>query len=468
MNFNFDQFDLESFLDKEFNDFQAWAIENPDEALSKALLPIISFSEGLIANMPTYLDSKRRLLGPNFCCAGQVVLGEFAELEKALTSPQARTWRLGTTVLDSSHCPNLDVGGRNVFLLALSDEPAGGNGDHEAFRQCLEDYVLNQASSEREQDEIVRQLLNQLAIDYRRLSAKEFFNDSQQGWKGFIIRYIHYVLLGIDPNDEAKIALLIDVHYNHASALYYFAVLGQAVATLDNLPSSLQQMMQWLEKPPEIEQIANAHRHAPKLIEEAARLYANAPALANFEEREKYRNMTRQELAKLLVSIIAIAGIQGPLSLGKTAMGYLPLPSYEGQNTGSIRVQQYWDKLDLDDRDAVLRYVLECARLWAPVSASHHVATEPLTVKIADKERTFPAGTKILIPMSLGLLDEHFWGPTTYEFDAGRENLCSYHMGFNSVGDRSAGRICPGKALALTMLSDVIIALGKVRRSSSP
>ena len=82
-------------------------------------------------------------------------------------------------------------------------------------------------------------------------------------------------------------------------------------------------------------------------------------------------------------------------------------------------------------------------------------------------ERTFPAGIKVLILMSLGLLDESFWGSTVYEFNAKRENLSAFDMGFHSVGDRSAGRICPGKDIALNMLVDVVSTVGKVRRSDS-
>ena len=82
-------------------------------------------------------------------------------------------------------------------------------------------------------------------------------------------------------------------------------------------------------------------------------------------------------------------------------------------------------------------------------------------------ERTFPTGTKILIPIIMGLLNEGFWGSTAYEFNAQRENLCPYHMGFHSVGDRSGGRICPGKEISLEMLVDVVSTVGKVRRSSS-
>jgi hypothetical protein len=44
-------------------------------------------------------------------------------------------------------------------------------------------------------------------------------------------------------------------------------------------------------------------------------------------------------------------------------------------------------------------------------------------VTVAGKARTFPKGTKILIPMLLGMLSEDFWGKTAYEFNADRENL---------------------------------------------
>lgn len=91
--------------DQILNNFQAWALRNPDQTFSRILLPFVSFVEGLIANSPTYLYSKRFNLGRNFCCAGQVVMGEFATLESALTSPQARTWRLGTTLLDQDFFP---------------------------------------------------------------------------------------------------------------------------------------------------------------------------------------------------------------------------------------------------------------------------------------------------------------------------------------------------------------------------
>lgn len=437
-----------TLIDTGLNNFQIWALQNPEKKLSKTLLPIINFIEGLVANTPTYLDYKRLVLGPNFCCAGQVVMGEFAAVETALTSPQARTWRLGTTILEKSHLPNQDIGGRNVFLLALSDFEAGGSSDHEAFRRCLQDYIINDSAIGRQQDQIARQLLEQLAADYIDMPhglGGAFFSEDGRGWRRFLIRYLHYVLFGIDPNDKDTMDFLTDLHYTRLGTLRYFGVVSSLLEKLN----------------------IKGHKKMPDLIEDTARIYENSPALANFDEQSnQYNGMTKRELAKLATSIMSIAALQGPLHLGQTAMGDRPLPAYQGQNTSNIKPTNYWDQLDLDNRESVRLYILECARLWAPVSASHKIATDAFNVTITSKNQSFPSGTKILIPMSLGLLDENFWGPTTYEFDANRENLCPYHMGFHSVGDRSAGRICPGKDIAMNMLIDVIITVGKARRSA--
>jgi cytochrome P450 len=435
-----------SFLDKALNHFQAWAIENPQNLVSRSFLPIISFVEGTIANDPPYLDRKRQVLGDAFCCAGEVVLGDFKTLETALTSPQARDWRLGTSMLSSSHSPGVDQGGRNVLLITLSDPAAGGE-NHDAFRKCVDNYFFNEGMVMRQNDQVAQRLLNQLAADYvdriTNNNLEEFFNNDQRDWMGFLVRYLHYVVFGINPDDQATIRIITTLHYTKRGTLYYFA--GS---------SSLEKLNIW------------GFRQVPELVEQVATIYENSPALANFQENDpKYHKMTRRELAKLMVSLMSIAGLQGPLHLGKTAMGYQSLPNYQGRQTDKIDIKNYWDRLDLNDRPSIQLFLLECARLFMPVSASHRVATEPFTVTLAGKERTFPKGTKILIPMLLGMLSEDIWGKTAYEFNADRENLCPFHMGFNSVGSRHAGRICPGKDLALEMLTNVIITVGKARRS---
>ncbi len=434
-------------IDINLNNFQIWALQHPQQIASKTLLPLISFVEGLVANEPTYLNTKRQEFGPNFCCAGQVVLGEFQTLETALTSAQERTWRLGTTILDADRSPNQDVGGRNVFLLALSDGTTGNRSDHAAFRQCMQDYLLNESASARQQDPIATRLLDNLAADYRYMPhdrGGKFFTDEQRGLMQFMIRYLHYVIFGLNPDDDASMRLLTDLHYTRLSPAHYMANVGSLLQRLN----------------------LKGHGNLPDSIERAATIYENSPALANFQaDRLEYNQMTRRELAKLMTSIMSVAALQGPLHLAYTSMGFRPLPAYHQHQTHKIDPTKYWDALDLDDRESVRLFLLECARLWAPVSATHRIATAPFTVMLMGKEQTFPAGTKILIPMSLGLLDESFWGSTTYEFNANRENLCPFHLGFHSVGDRSAGRICPAKDIALEMLVDILVTVGKMRRT---
>ncbi len=430
--------------DKVLNNFQAWALENPETLPSRTLLPIISFAEGIIANQTSYLDAKRQALGLTFCCAGQVVLGEFNTLETALTSPQARTWRLGTSMLSADHGPQLDKGGRNVFLLSLSDEEVGGN-NHGAFRKCLEDYLINDTALARQDDPVAQQLLENLAADYVNMphgSGEAFFTDDQRGLMGFLVRYLHYILFEINPESE-EISVLTNLHYTKNGTVHYF------------VGSSILEKLNIL-----------GFGKIPEMTEQVADIYENSPALANFQENNpEHNNMTRRELAKLIVSLMSIAALQGPLHLGKTAMGGQPMPNFKGHATSKIDTTVYWDNLDLDDEEAIQLFLLECSRLYMPVSATHRVATEPFTVTLAGKERTFPSGTKILIAMFLGMVSEEFWGPTAYEFNAQRDNLCPFHMGFHSVGDRSAGRICPAKAIALKMLTDVISTVGKARRS---
>lgn len=436
-----------TFQEQVLNNCQIWALQNPHQQLSKILLLIASVVESPRAST-LYLNSKRLAFGSNFCCAGQVVLGEFKTLETALTSPQARTLRLATVALDANHLPNQDVGGRNVFLLSLSDKEAGGNGDHESFRKCMQNYILNDAATQRQRDAIAVALLDKLAADYLDMPHDrdgKFFTDDRRGLKGFIVPYLHYVLFGLNPDDKQSMGLLTELHYTRLGTLYYFTGIGRLLQRLN----------------------LKGHGDLPDLIERVATIYENSPALASFkEDNPEYNSMTRRELAKLMISIMSIAGLQGTLHLGKTALGCTPLPPYQGQQTADIDLTLYWDKLDLEDRYSVRLYLLECIRLRPPVNASHRVATEPFTTTIAGKERTFPTGTKVLIPMGLGLLDESFWGATVYEFNSKRENLCPYHMGFHSVGDRSAGRICPGKDISLDMLVDVVITVGKARRSS--
>ena len=195
----------------------------------------------------------------------------------------------------------------------------------------MQKYLLNSATTDRQGDEIARRLLDRLAADYTEMPhgrGGAFFTDVKRGWMGFLIRYLHYVIFGINPDDEESIGLLTDLHFTRPSPLYYFAVIGSLLQSLNLFGQG----------------------DLSDLIERAATIYENSPALADFQEESSENNgMTKRELAKLMISIISIAG-QGLLHLGYTAMGYRPLPAYKGQQTAEINPTDFWDQLDLDDR----------------------------------------------------------------------------------------------------------------------
>jgi len=150
----------------------------------------------------------------------------------------------------------------------------------------------------------------------------------------------------------------------------------------------------------------------------------------------------------------------------ETILGGRKMPNYAGEATGQIDVTKVWDTLDLDSRDEVKRFTMEVARLYPPVNVSHRVAREPFTCDFSGRAVSFPAGTVVMIPMVYGNLDKGVWGPSAYELDHKRPQLSDRFLGFHSVGDQDAGRICPGRGLVLDMCADVLAALGRTRRQA--
>jgi len=437
-----------SFLDKALNDFQIWAIRHPTNVFSKLLLHPISVVEGLLTPT-TYLDRKRLMFGNNFCCAGEVVLGDFATVESALISPQARTYRLGESVMDRK---NLMVNGRDVFLLALSDPQITEGKDvhanmHVKIRKALLDLVINAAALRRRRDSTAKRLLKEVAQDYQNMdhsTGGKFFTATDSGLKRFLIRYQHYVLFGLDPDDKVTMDFMTKLHFEKHGAVYFLSPIGK-ICRLFNVGGAKQ---------------------LPSMWKQASNIYKSSPSLCNISDSQMVEyGISLDEFTTILQPLIGIAAIPGPLNLAKTALGAVKFPAYEGRQTSAIDQVAYWDEIkDLNDRLALEKHIYECGRLWAPVNACHRVATTDFAVEMNGRNISFPQGSIILIPMSLGMLSEEFWGPTAYEYDAERKNLCPYSMIFNSVGDRSNGRICPGKDLAVNLVVQLLQELGSVRR----
>ena len=428
--------------------FQVWALRYPKWNPLAKFVPVFRLLERIQIARSTaheFFYHKRLVFGDNFCCQGCVWISDFEQVEKALTSPQARTTNLGAMPMDVNRLPDKTNKGRMTFLLALSDQEAGGNGDREGFRAALDDYIFETESvKQRQTDATAKALLQDLVKDYKEMGhSKEFFEDPRRGLHGFLMKNLHYVVFNLDPSDEEIIETLNKFHYDGQSAAYYLKGFNKLLDKVNK-------------------------NNMPKQAKDVAKIYVESPVISKFvESNPKYHDFTRNEMAYAIKAIMSIAALVGPKTLALNAMGYDPFPAYEGTQTPEIDVTKIWDKLDLENRQDVAHYLYECGRLKLPVATTHRVATEKFTVPIRGKNRTFPKGTKIIVPMSLSMVDKKFWGRTAFEFDHNRENLCPFSMMFNSVGDRDAGRICPGREIAMNVLTDILVELGKVRRSSS-
>jgi hypothetical protein len=204
-----------------------------------------------------------------------------------------------------------------------------------------------------------------------------------------------------------------------------------------------------------------------RLVKKVSKIYEESPNLASFPKNDaKYGNLSRKELAESTIPAMAIAAMVGPKHLLNAAMGCHPLPNrVDGVKTNTTDVFGIWDGLDLDDSNEIEWCINEIGRLWLPVSHAHRVATEPFfTVQMLSKDRTFPAGTEIMIPLSLSMFDENVWDDV-FGFNHNRYDLGKSNMMFHSVGNKQAtSRMCPAKGFSMTMISEIIARCGKVRR----
>jgi hypothetical protein len=418
-------------------DFQPWILQYPNSITAKVFLTPVELLDSVYVGRTETFLSARESYGNNFAAAGMVWLGSFDDVAKTVTSPQARTLQLGEHPLLYSALPDTERS-RLVFLLSLSDKEAGGSGAHSAFRSCFNTLLIDNPEVEKRRlDSTAQSLLDRLTKDYDELDhnnvSAPFFSRRSRGLIPFAIHYLHYVMFGIDVENDEILNTLEDFLVGEGQIGHYFYPHGYFMSQTD-------------------------------LINKVADIYMDSPALKNFKENQtQYFNMTKRELAVLAVSIMRIAGVQGFLQTSKIVLGAFKMQKYPGVEE-RFDQKTVWDKLDLDDHEEIQQYIMECIRLDTPVSVTHHVATEPFEVKMKGGTYTYPEGTKIAVPLGLGNLDPDFWGEDVYHFDLKREKLKDNLLSFHSRGDDHAGRECPGKALVMKTLTLMLTDIGKVRR----
>lgn len=417
------------FLDS----FQLWALQRPNNCIVMILLPPLVVVQSLGVGRTSQFFALFEKWGSNFCASGEVWLGSFKDVSGALLNPQARYTWLGEHPLLATNLPDTK-NSRCVFLLALSDRGAGGNGSHKAFRDCVVEATMeNDGVSARRKDATARKIVDDFVLEYTKYlqDKKETFR--YETVPTTMIKYLHYVMFGIQPDDEAAQKPLRDWFIGSMQLMHYLFPFGYFL-------------------------------NQQRLIDAVVDVYEKSPAFADFKELAKHMNMTKKEACSLMSAIMRIAGVQGAGQTIGVVMGLWTLPDYDKKGAGADQTK-VWDTLDLDDEEQLRKYVAEATRLDTPVSVSHRIALEPFSCEIAGKTYTFPKGTKIAIPIGLGHIDKKEWGPNAYEMDINRPGLLNNWMAFNSVGGKHNGRECPGKEIMMEVLLEILQKCGKVRRS---
>jgi len=263
--------------------------------------------------------------------------------------------------------------------------------------------------------------------------SSAFFSNTTRGLIPFVVHYLHYVMFGIDPFDETILMELEAFLIGQEQIGHYFYPHGYFMSQTEQ-------------------------------IDKVCEIYMASPAFQHFQEgQSQFKDMTRRELAALSSSIMRIAGVQGFLQTSKIVLGAFKMQEYPGVPE-RFDQRTVWDQLDLKNDEEIQSYIMECIRLDSPVSITHHVATEPFSVDMRGGTYNYPAGTKIAVPIGLGNLDKEFWGEDVYSFDIKRAKLKDNLLSFHSRGDVHTGRECPGKALVMTTLTEMVKQLGEVRR----
>lgn len=226
-----------------------------------------------------YLDHKRNRFGKNFACAGGLWMSDMVEVKKNLVEPQARIFKIGGMDLRKSKCPK-------KFLLALSQSAAGGNGDWEACRAVVNEVIFDESCKKRGEDEISKKLIDDFAQEYKvALNSKrrvdKLFQSSDSGLKKFIAKYIHYVVLGIDPSNEEQMKAIEYFYFELDPLMYYINIMSQMVTT------------------------GTKGAKYKKALSKVAKIYEESPAISALNEKEeRYKGMTKVELSLLIVSMM--------------------------------------------------------------------------------------------------------------------------------------------------------------------
>lgn len=394
-----------SLLIRLSNRLQVTLLQHPG-FLSRLGLTLLYDLEVVIYSLSPqgFLTSRQKVLGNNFAALGKLIVGGYSDVAPGLVGQQERGAYLGRLRLIEDRFSK-------YFLLFMSNRPGKSDALHRQVRELLWKLVLEQAverTSLPEARAFVRDFVAKAAKKGNPPSSLAIQKDLQR----MVLQYMMLVLLEIRldarQTDELR------------SLIFSFTPLTSMI-----LSRAKPFALPWTVKT------------VRKREERLQQLIDQSPPLRRFDEHNPH-GLDRQAFVAALAQMIAIAGCQGGYTLTSHLVTKVPVDL----------------PIDLEDSEAVRLVVLESARRNSPVNNVNVIATEAMTVKITDREETFPAGTVVALSIGIASLDPGtFSEPLAFRPD--RPNLCPAMLNFNAIGDQGPRR-CPGRGVAEALGVDLL------------
>ena len=378
-------------------------------------IDVIAYS---ISGALNFLERRKKIYGPNFASLGRIIVGEYEKCAEIIQSPQQRGKYLGRAKLAPRKISS-------VFPLFLSDADAGGDDRHAILHKHFWETLVPPSMNILD-DEAFQSYLNELVTTIHEKNAGTSVKMTAKELKPMVevmvVKYVFHAILGQALSSE-------EVEYANTlfnGVLPFSSYVLGATRPISGL-------------------ITCFDCKRSDLVSKMTEVVLNSPALQKYTPSEATANLSKEDYAEMILSVIGIAGCLGSTNLCLQILTAIP--------------DEY--SINLEDKMEVTLAVLEAARLKSPVNNINVILKNELTLMIREKEYKFPKGTVVAASIGLSSVDaSQFQNP--HKYDPKREKLMTSCLNFNHVGFSPVGagtRQCPGRNIAVKMASDLLIAL---------
>eukprot|EP00547_Thalassionema_nitzschioides_P003698 CAMPEP_0194215780 /NCGR_PEP_ID=MMETSP0156-20130528/17806_1 /TAXON_ID=33649 /ORGANISM="Thalassionema nitzschioides, Strain L26-B" /LENGTH=397 /DNA_ID=CAMNT_0038944389 /DNA_START=83 /DNA_END=1276 /DNA_ORIENTATION=- len=364
------------------------------------------------SNPREFLTSRAETMGSsNYASLGRLMIGDHKTVCDSINAQQSRSHYLGRAKLNPSKLPE-------NFVLFLSDVIESESEIHQAIHTYIWETIMPGVLKRVEKDDaaVFSEYVTMLA------EAGKDGTPSSDILQRLCIRYVFHALLG--SIDDSFVELIHDLFFDDALASYVGGAMQLPFLCSCIIPCCY------------------ASKRQTK-IDEAVAYIVKSPTMENYEA--PIESITKEGFSEIFLAISGIAGVLGTYNLLLNVFNEIPKDC----------------DLDATDSQEVLMFILEAARIRAPVNNVNFRLQEERVISAHGREVTLGEGTLCAACIGMASQDSKvFENPK--EFNPKRENLLSDLINFNHVGfspEGSGTRQCPGRNLPIKFASDLLMEL---------